>query len=59
MNLTSAKVFFFFSRSNGAQYLMVNDGSYVMKPPNGHRNTYLHCFVVVIFFGFTIIIIYY
>ena len=22
---------------------MVNDGSYVMKPPNRHRNTYLHC----------------
>ena len=59
VNLTSAKVFFFFSRSNGAQYLMVNDGSYVMKPPNGHRNTYLHCFVIVIFYGFTIIIIYY
>ena len=32
--------------------------SYVMKPLDGHHNTYLHCFVVVfIFFGFTIIII--
>ena len=31
--------------------------SYVMKPLDGHHNTYLHCFVVVfIFFGFTIII---
>ena len=32
--------------------------SYVMKPLDGHHNTYLHCFVVVvIFFRFTIIII--
>ena len=31
--------------------------SYVMKPLDGHHNTYLHCFVVVvIIFGFTIII---
>ena len=30
--------------------------SYVMKPLDGHHNTYLHCFVVVfIFFGFAII----
>ena len=31
--------------------------SYVMKPLDGHHNTYLHCFVVVgIIFDFTIII---
>ena len=41
VNLTSAKGFFcfFFFCSNGAQYLTVNDGSYVMKPLDGHRNT--------------------
>ena len=32
--------------------------SYIMKPLDGHQNTYLQCFVVVfIFFGFNIIII--